>query len=58
MQVQRLPRVARTVGVRVTPWTVIFDKSGNVVAGGYGKIDMQSPEFRNLIKALAAKPPG
>lgn len=50
--------VARTVGVRVTPWTVIFDKSGNVVAGGYGRIDMQSPEFRNLIKALAAKPPG
>jgi len=44
--------------VRVAPWTIIVDRSGNVVAGGYGKIDMQSPEFRNYVKALAARPPG
>jgi hypothetical protein len=50
--------VARAMGVRVTPWTVIVDRSGNVVAGGYGKIDMQSAEFRNFVKALSAKPPG
>jgi peroxiredoxin len=50
--------VARAVGVRVTPWTVIIDRSGTVVAGGYGKIDLQSAEFRNYVKALAAKPPG
>ena len=50
--------VARAVGVRVAPWTIIVDRSGNVVAGGYGKIDLQSPEFRNYVKALAAKPPG
>lgn len=50
--------VARAVGVRVAPWTIIVDRSGNVVAGGYGKIDLQSPEFRNYVKALAAKSPG
>jgi peroxiredoxin len=50
--------VARAVGVRVTPWTVIIDRSGAVVAGGYGKIDLQSAEFRNYVKALAARPPG
>ncbi len=50
--------VARAVGVRVTPWTVIFDRGGNVVAGGYGKIELGSPEFKAYIKALAATPPG
>ena len=49
-------QVARAVGVRVTPWTVIFDRSGNAVAGGYGRIDPLSPAFRTYIKALAAKP--
>jgi hypothetical protein len=49
--------VARAMGVRVTPWTVIVDRSGNVVAGGYGKVDMQSADFRNFVKALAAKSP-
>ena len=50
--------VARAVGVRVAPWTVIIDRSGMVVAGGYGAIDLLSPAFRNYIKALAARPPG
>ncbi len=50
--------VARAVGVRVTPWTVVIDRSGTVVAGGYGPIDLLSPAFRKYIKALAAKPPG
>ncbi len=50
--------VARAVGVRVTPWTVVIDRSGAVVAGGYGAIDLLSPAFRNYIKALAARPPG
>ena len=49
--------VARAVGVRVAPWTVVIDRSGTVVAGGYGEIDLQSPAFRNYIKALAARPP-
>ena len=48
--------VARAVGVRVTPWTVVFDKNGKVVAGGYGPIDLLSPQFRAYVKALAAKP--
>ena len=51
-------RVARAVGVRVTPWTVVIDRSGAVVAGGYGPIDLLSPSFRNYVKAVAAKPPG
>ena len=50
--------VARAVGVRVTPWTIIVDRSGAVVAGGYGKIDLLSPAFRNYVKAVAARPPG
>jgi peroxiredoxin len=50
--------VARAVGVRVAPWTVIIDRGGMVVAGGYGAIDLLSPAFRNYIKALAARPPG
>ena len=49
---------ARSLGVRVTPWTVIIDRDGNLVGGGYGRIDMQSAEFRNYIKALAAKKRG
>ena len=47
---------ARSLGVRVTPWTVIIDRNGNLVAGGYGPIDMLSPAFRNYIKALSARP--
>jgi peroxiredoxin len=49
---------ARSLGVRVTPWTVIIDRDGNLVGGGYGRIDMLSPEFRNYIKALSARAPG
>ncbi len=51
-------QVARVVGVRVAPWTVVIDRSGAVVAGGYGPIDLLSPAFRNYVKALSAKPPG
>ena len=50
--------VARAVGVRVVPWTVIIDRNGEVLAGGYGPIDLLSPAFRNYVKAVAAKPPG
>ena len=49
---------ARSLGVRVAPWTVIIDREGNLVGGGYGRVDMQSPEFRNYIKALSAKKSG
>ena len=51
-------QVARAVGVRVAPWTVIVDRRGAVVAGGYGPIDLLSREFRDYVKALAARPPG
>ena len=51
-------QVARAVGVRVAPWTVIIDRSGTVVAGGYGPIDVSCPTCRAYIKALAAVPPG
>ena len=51
-------RVARAVGVRVAPWTVVFDRSGAVLAGGYGPIDLLSPAFRNYVKALVARAPG
>lgn len=50
--------VARALGVRVTPWTAVIDRSGAVVAGGYGAIDLLSPAFRNYIKALVARSPG
>ena len=48
--------VARAVGVRVAPWTVVIDRGGAVVAGGYGPIDLLSPAFRGFIKALAESP--
>ena len=51
-------RLARALGVRVVPWTVIIDRDGAVAGGGYGPIDMSSPAFRNYVKALAARPPG
>lgn len=51
-------QVARALGVRVVPWTVIIDRNGAVAAGGYGPIDLLSPAFRNYVKALAARPPG
>jgi hypothetical protein len=50
-------KVARAVGVRVAPWTVVIDRSGAVVAGGYGPIDLLSPAFVNYVKALSARPP-
>jgi len=49
-------QVARALGVRVAPWTVIIDRNGNLVGGGYGPIDLLSPAFRNYIKALSARP--
>ena len=51
-------QVARAVGVRVAPWTIIVDRSGTIVAGGYGPIDLLSPAFRNYVRALGARPPG
>jgi len=51
-------QLARAVGVRVVPWTVVIDRGGAVTAGGYGPIDMLTPAFRNYVKALAARPPG
>ena len=51
-------QVARALGVRVVPWTVIIDRNGALAAGGYGPIDLMSPAFRNYVKALAARPPG
>ena len=51
-------QVARALGVRAVPWTVIIDRNGAVAAGGYGPIDLLSPAFRNYVKALAARPPG
>jgi len=51
-------QVARALGVRVVPWTVVIDRNGAVAAGGYGPIDLLSPAFRNYVKALAARPPG
>jgi hypothetical protein len=51
-------KFARALGVRVSPWTVIIDRTGAVVAGGYGPIDLLSPAFRNYVKALSARPPG
>ncbi len=49
---------ARALGVRATPWTIIVDRSGSIVAGGYGPIDLLSPAFRNYLKALAARSAG
>ncbi len=48
-------KFARSLGVRVAPWTVIIDRNGNLVGGGYGPVDMLSPAFRNYVKALSER---
>lgn len=47
--------VARKFGVRGVPMTYIVDRKGNIVAHGFGPIDFDAPEFRNYVKAVAAR---
>jgi len=48
--------VARKFGVRGVPTTYVVDRKGGIVAQGFGPIDFDAPEFRNFVKAIAARP--
>jgi len=48
--------VARKFGVRGVPMTFIVDRKGGIVAQGAGPIDFDAPDFRNYVKAVAARP--
>jgi peroxiredoxin len=49
--------VARQFGVRGTPTTVVVNRSGQIVAHGIGPLDLESPEFKQYLKALLEQPP-
>jgi peroxiredoxin len=46
--------VARKFNARGVPMTYVVDRSGAVVAQGFGPIDLGSAAFRNFVKAVAA----
>jgi peroxiredoxin len=50
--------VARKFGARAVPTTYIINRQGVVVAGGFGPVDFDHPEFRNYVQALVAQPRG
>jgi peroxiredoxin len=47
--------VARKFGVRGVPMTYVVDRSGAIVAQGFGPFDLDAPGFRNFVKATAAR---
>ena len=47
--------VARAFGVRGVPSTFVIDRSGTILAQGSGPVDFDSAEFRNYVKAVAAR---
>ena len=47
--------VARTFGTRAIPTTYVIDQRGNVVAGGFGPVEFDSPAFVQYVEALAAQ---
>jgi len=47
--------VARSMGARGVPMTYVVDRKGSLVAQGFGPIELDSPSFRNFVKAVAAR---
>jgi hypothetical protein len=47
--------VARQFGVRGVPMTYVVDRKGAIAAHGFGPFELDSPEFRNFVKAVAAR---
>ncbi len=45
---------ARNFGARGVPTTYVIDRQGTIVAVGFGPIDVDHPEFRAYLEALAA----
>ena len=46
--------VARKFNTRGVPMTYVIDRSGAIVAQGFGPMDLNSAAFRGFIKAVAA----
>jgi hypothetical protein len=47
--------VARRFGVRGVPMTYVVDRKGAVVAQGFGPVDFDAPQFRDFVRAIAAR---
>src|SRR6185436_7846484 len=47
---------ARTLGVRGVPTTLIVDRDRNIVAQGFGPLDLERADIRQLIQQLVARP--
>ena len=48
--------VARALGARSVPYTLVIDRQGAVVAGASGPFDLNSSPFRQYLTELAAQP--
>jgi peroxiredoxin len=46
--------VARSFGVRAVPFTIVVDRKGMIVAQGWGPFDIDSAEFLDYVRKLAA----
>lgn len=48
--------VARALGARGVPYTLVINRQGAVVAGASGPFDLESGSFRQYVAQLAAEP--
>lgn len=48
--------VARALGARSVPYTLVINRQGAVVAGASGPFDLESGSFQQYIAQLAAEP--
>ena len=48
--------VARALGARSVPYTLVINREGVVVAGASGPFDLDSGPFRQYVADLAAQP--
>lgn len=48
--------VARALGARGVPYTLVINRQGAVVAGTSGPFDLDSGSFRQYVADLAAQP--
>ena len=54
--VDRKMTVARALGARGVPYTLVINRQGAVVAGASGPFDLDSGSFRQYVAQLAGEP--
>ena len=47
--------IARKFGVRGVPMTYVINRKGEILAQGFGPMNLDAPAFRNFVKAVAAR---